>query len=375
MKFNLKSSILFSTLSIFLIACGGDEQPQEKEPEFIIDAAIADLTYETAYLTDFKDGEMIKLDSTKIVDGKFSFKGKMDLPEARYINFNDGKERIVLFVENDSIHISGSLTDVSAIKITGSSSNDIFNDFKQNLKTHDDKLNEIIDRYYAAEEAGKNEELEKIDAEYYAAEDVKLKFVEDFVKMNKSSVVAPFIGLRFLAGAYELGKLDSLAKMFEKDAAESVYTKLINERVAILKSTQEGVPAPEFSQNDADGNPIALSSFKGKYVLIDFWASWCGPCRAENPNVVAAFKKYNSKGFEVFGVSLDDNKEKWLEAIEKDGLTWKQVSDLKGWGNAVAKQYGVQGIPHSILVDKEGVIVAKNLRGEDLHKKLAEVLK
>ncbi|HRP59565.1 MAG TPA: TlpA disulfide reductase family protein, partial [Vicingus sp.] len=91
--------------------------------------------------------------------------------------------------------------------------------------------------------------------------------------------------------------------------------------------------------------------------------------------VVAAYKKFNSKGFEVFGVSLDDNKEKWLEAIEKDGLTWKQVSDLKGWGNAVAKQYGVQGIPHSILVDKEGVIVAKNLRGEDLHKKLAEVLK
>jgi len=110
-------------------------------------------------------------------------------------------------------------------------------------------------------------------------------------------------------------------------------------------------------------------------VLIDFWASWCGPCRAENPNVVAAFKKFNKKGFEVFGVSLDDNKEKWLEAIKKDGLTWKHVSDLKGWGNAVAKQYGVSSIPHSVLVDKEGIIIAKNLRGEELIKKLEEVLK
>ena len=375
MKFNLKNSIICSSLSLLLMACGGNEQPQEKEPAFIIDAAITDLSYETAYLNDYKDGEMLKLDSCKIVDGKFSFKGKMESTEARYINFNDGKERVLLFVENDSIHISGSLTDLPALKIIGSPAQDILNAFKQSLKTHEDKLNEIVDRYYAAEEAGQKEELEKIDAEYNATDSIKLKFIEDFVTTNKSSVVAPFIGLRYLAGFYEADQLEKLTNSFEKDAATSVYNKQLAERLAILKSTQVGVKAPEFSQNDENGNPIALSEFKGKYVLIDFWASWCGPCRAENPNVVAAFKKFNKKGFEVFGVSLDDNKEKWLEAIKKDGLTWKHVSDLKGWGNAVAKQYGVSSIPHSVLLDKEGVIIAKNLRGEELIKKLEEVVK
>jgi len=124
-----------------------------------------------------------------------------------------------------------------------------------------------------------------------------------------------------------------------------------------------------------DGKPIALSSFKGKVVLIDFWASWCGPCRKEMPNVVKAYAKYKAKGFEIYGVSLDDNKDRWLEAIAKDGITWPQVSDLKKWEADVVRNYNITSIPHTVLLDREGKIIAKNLRGEDLDKKLAEVLK
>jgi len=138
-----------------------------------------------------------------------------------------------------------------------------------------------------------------------------------------------------------------------------------------------GAVAPDFTQNDTEGNPVKLSSFRGKYVLVDFWASWCGPCRAENPNVVNAFNQYKDKGFTVLGVSLDDEKgkQKWLDAIKKDGLTWTHVSDLKYWNNEVSKAYGIRSIPQNVLLDPNGVIIGKNLRGKALLDKLAEILK
>jgi peroxiredoxin len=130
----------------------------------------------------------------------------------------------------------------------------------------------------------------------------------------------------------------------------------------------------EFSQADPAGKPVSLSSFRGKYVLVDFWASWCRPCRMENPNVVKAFNKFNNKNFTVLGISLDREKDPWIKAIEKDGLVWTQVSDLKFWENEVAQLYRVQGIPQNFLVDPNGKIVAKNLRGEALETKLCELL-
>jgi peroxiredoxin len=136
-----------------------------------------------------------------------------------------------------------------------------------------------------------------------------------------------------------------------------------------------GAIAPDFTQNDVNGTPVSLSSFKGKYVLIDFWASWCGPCRAENPTVVKAYNKFKSKNFTIIGVSLDkpEGKADWLAAIKNDGLNWTQVSDLKFWSNEVALQYAVQSIPHNFLLDPTGKIIAKDLRGNDLDKKLTEI--
>ena len=141
-----------------------------------------------------------------------------------------------------------------------------------------------------------------------------------------------------------------------------------------MKRSAEGEEIADLSQSDTSGTKISLAGFKGKYVLVDFWASWCGPCRQENPNVVRMYNKYKDKGFEIFGVSLDENRDKWLKAIAMDKLTWPHVSDLKGWNSAAAQLYNIQAIPQTVLLDKEGKIIAKNLRGKALEDKLASLL-
>ncbi len=166
----------------------------------------------------------------------------------------------------------------------------------------------------------------------------------------------------------------------QKEMPNSIYTGNFNEKVSKMSVLAPGSEAPDITLNDVNGNPISLSSLKGKVVLVDFWASWCKPCRIENPNVVEAYKKFNKQGFEVFSVSLDgmqqqpNAKQDWINAIEKDNLIWKNhVSDLQGWSSSVVPLYNISGIPFAVLLDREGKIIAKNLRGEELHNKLNEI--
>ena len=174
---------------------------------------------------------------------------------------------------------------------------------------------------------------------------------------------------------FDVEVIEPLFLSINEKHRESFTGKAFAQRIEAAKTIGIGKKAPDFTQNDPEGNPVSLSDFQGKYVLLDFWASWCGPCRQENPNLVKAYAAYNDKGFEILGVSLDnkDGKEAWVNAIEKDGLTWTQVSDLNSWNNEVARMYGVRAVPQSYLIDPEGVIVAQNLRGEALEEKLAEI--
>jgi len=214
-----------------------------------------------------------------------------------------------------------------------------------------------------------------------------------FVKQQPEKRSAPFTAYALIASGLisQTGQdtiLQSLPVHVKDDALgrEIVNVQLRRDsmmKAALAKKQVEagkvpiGTKAPDFTQYDVKNNPVSLSSFKGKYVLVDFWASWCMPCRAENPNVVKAYNKYKDKGFTVLGVSLDSQTARaaWLKAIATDGLTWTQVSDLKGWKNEAAAQYGVSSIPQNFLIDPNGVVVAKNLRGEDLNSKLASIFK
>jgi len=198
------------------------------------------------------------------------------------------------------------------------------------------------------------------------------KQLQDFARANNKTVVSPYLVIRN-SWQFELPDLEELLAAMDTSLNGSQYVLALKKRIEILKRVEIGQMAPDFTLNDTTGAPVALSSLKGRVLLVDFWASWCSPCRAENPNVVKAYQAYHKKGFDVLGCSFDQNREKWLKALRNDKLTWTHVSDLKGWGNAAGKLYGINSIPANVLLDKDQKIIGRNLRGADLMKKLEEI--
>jgi peroxiredoxin len=325
------------------------------------------------FLKKREEGKMITSDSVEIKEGKFAFAGNVDLPEMYYLKLNNADGVLPFFIENSAITIKVYADNLDKSTVTGSVSHDTYTGYQKDEMVYTRKMEELYDNYMQVKEAHDTASVKMVEAAYDSVQNEQSKFIKEYILKNGKSVVAAYLAIGN-AYAYTLEDLKAINKAMDPSIANSVYVKKLAEREMILGTVQPGQPAPEFTMNDTVGNAVSLSSFKGQLVLVDFWASWCGPCRAENPNVVAASKKYNNKGFTVLGVSLDTDKLKWFDAIAKDGLTWHHVSDLAGWDNAAAKQYGVMSIPANFLVDKEGKIIASDLRGEALENKLKELL-
>jgi peroxiredoxin len=257
------------------------------------------------------------------------------------------------------------------------SNNQDYKSLKKELVPIETKAAALKSEYDKATPEQKNSEAfaDDINKRYSVIEKEQNAILTAFIKKNPNSYIS-LIALSQLSGEdLKQNEIEDLFSKLSNDVKNTNWGKSLATSLNKTKATAVGSVAPDFTQNDPNGKPVKLSSLRGKYVLIDFWASWCGPCRKENPNVVRAYQKYKNKNFEILGVSLDNDKAAWLGAIEKDLLTWPQVSDLRGWKNAVAQLYSVESIPQNFLLDPKGVIIQKNLRGKQLEEILEKALK
>ncbi|MES2680375.1 MAG: redoxin domain-containing protein [Bacteroidota bacterium] len=371
-----KSIICLSAL-LLLASCG-----QEKNNgSFELKGKLTGTNGETIYLEKLVNPQPVVVDST-VVDANGEFEFKNYQPKIGFYRMRtDARNAITLVLDSeDKVSITADIKDLAnTYKVEGSPESSLFIEYDAISKKRSLQLDSLDKAFQAIMEVRKLDSLRMdsvsklFEGPYNAIINKYNGLITEKIQKN-TDMYASIIAIQGLepdkfADTYRA--LDKgLSKKYPTDKNVIMFHDVVNKMLA----TTVGQPAPDIKLPSPDGKEIALSSLKGKVVLIDFWASWCGPCRKEMPNVVKAYAKFKNKGFEIYGVSLDKDKESWLEAVKSDGITWPQVSDLQFWNSEVVKLYSIEGIPYTVLLDKEGMIIAKNLRGADLDKKLTEVL-
>jgi peroxiredoxin len=295
-------------------------------------------------------------EETTINKNKFTFKGKVAAPDFKVILFNKQPPYISLFLDNSAVKITGTKEAIENAVVTGSASHTDYGNFNKAIQPYQNVFaeNAVYDS---------------------AATTLALQAMDNFVQQHPASFVTPLAIIRYNQLSEDAAKMESMYNGLNNTLKTTAMGNYIAQQIAESRKNAIGTVMPDFTQADTTGTPVTLSSLRGKYVLIDFWASWCRPCRQENPNVVDNYNKFKGKNFTVLGVSLDKAKPAWVDAIRMDGLTWNHVSDLQGWSNAVAQQFGIYSIPQNFLIGPDGKIVAKNLRGPALERKLSSLLK
>ena len=360
----MKKIILIVFTALLVWACGNKTQ-------FTLSGEVVPATDGKMILFGFDKGNPVAIDSAEIVGGKFTFTGEVEIPQLRLIGI-EGQNRYIaqLFVDPAKINMTIYPDSFSANVITGSKTQDIFQLYMDEVISFSKAEQELQGRYRNAQATGDSDEMDAVRFEYETMMDNTKLYAKNFISEYSESPAAAYVYLMNFFQDATGEELDSILTVFES-IKESEFVSVLQDKADALKASGVGAAAPDFTIDDPDGNPIVLSSLKGKYVLIDFWASWCQPCMMELPNVIEQYAAYKDKGFEIVGISLDRGREPWLNTIKQKEMSWLQGWDEEG---AIATKYGVSTIPHTVLLDKEGNIIEKDLRGPALKEKLAELL-
>ena len=361
----MKNLILFFFLSISAITL-------QAQQIYTIKGTIKAAKENAKVTLRFDNQQSETLAESVIKNGQFELKGNLTEIAMHILVVEGSALNLGIFLDGSNVIVTGHIDSLPKAVVKGSKSNDEFIAFRTTFDPFFSKLDVL------GKQLSDPAMQPKQDSLYTVARtiinDLNIK-ADEFIEKNKESAVTPLL-LFILYNFFQQPEvLDQRFAKLSEQSQKSYYGRMVNSIVVDNRIGTVGTQAIDFAQADTSGKMVSLQSFRGKYVLVDFWASWCGPCRMENPNLVAAYHKYKNKNFTVLGVSLDRDKKAWLQAIAKDGLQWTQVSDLKHWGNEAARLYKISAIPQNLLVGPDGVIIGKNLRGEELQMKLEELFK
>ncbi len=373
--------LLFSFVSLLILndiqASSYSSNNYANDPSYTITIKSENTNVVYIYLSRRDGGSWINIDSANVAVGKdVIFIGKLNYPEMLYIRQEFSDNTISFFAENSSIIILPNYNNPEKTKVEGSSVHNELELYQSIFTELDNEKAIAYKEYMEARKEGDQQKMDNIAARYEKYSDKEFKMNKKFIADNTDSHISPYIIRSKMIYSLDLQELKDMVFSLDATLLESVYVQYLRNHITILDRVAIGKKYVDFKLLTPEGDALALSDIvEGKYVLIDFWASWCGPCRQENPNVVRMYKDLHEKGFEILGVSFDTSKENWEQAIQSDNLTWPQMSDLKGWQNAAGKLYGISSIPSTVLIDPNGIIIEKNLRGEELYKKLEQLLK
>jgi len=363
--------ILCAAFALSSYACGQG---------YVISGEVKGAEGQTVSLKQFRNlqSEPVDVASTTVKDGRFTLKGDAPYPEFSQL-YVGNQGPVQFFVENSNIRITMDMGNLAQTKVTGSKENEVFAEFVEELEKYGQRQQQLTNSYVALSSssiatpdavANIRTQMDKLNTDRSA-------FMINFLQKHRGKITTAFIviSVQGLMQALEFSQLEQIAGGFDTRSSQSLWVKTIKDHVASTKRTSVGQPFADITLKTPDDKPISISDYagKGKYVLLDFWAAWCGPCRNANPHVVELYKKYKDKGFEIVGISLDQSKEAWVKAIKDDNLTWPHMSDILYWQSAAAKLYSVSTIPHTVLLDREGKIIARGMFVPELTAKLAEI--